>query len=201
MSARIARASAVMLAFRPRPAIASAARRSSSELAGVPISRSCTPIASSRLAISTLSSLVKTTPAICSPSRRVQSEMSGGFEKIGVSSIPSRFHGLVTHCSWPLPPDVLFAIPGSSSSLSRRQRRKAGRGAGGVHVVEHPLLERRALVVDLGGQAAVVGQVDVREVRHRVVERDVAVRNDLPHHLSQLGEAAGVAAAVIKAVL
>jgi len=66
-------ANAVIRAFNPACTISEIASLSSLDTAGIPASISGTPISSSFLAMLTLSSFVNTTPACCSPSRKVQS--------------------------------------------------------------------------------------------------------------------------------
>ena len=61
--------------FSPSAATARMPSRSSSPMAGMPISCSGTPAASSALAMAIFSSSVKATPAVCSPSRSVVSLM------------------------------------------------------------------------------------------------------------------------------
>jgi len=65
-----------ILASRPRLQTSRTAFISAAETTGNPASMTSTPISSRRRAISSFSSALKTTPGICSPSRRLTSQIS-----------------------------------------------------------------------------------------------------------------------------
>ncbi|OPX72149.1 MAG: hypothetical protein A4E43_01605 [Methanosaeta sp. PtaB.Bin005] len=67
---------AEILALSPRLQTSFTAFISAAETTGKPASITSTPISSSRRAISSFSSALKTTPGICSPSRKVTSQIS-----------------------------------------------------------------------------------------------------------------------------
>ena len=79
MSGITARFQVMRRAESPRSTRARIEARSSRPMAGMPHSSSCTPMASRVLAMAIFSLALKTTPAVCSPSRKVVSPINTCF--------------------------------------------------------------------------------------------------------------------------
>ena len=86
MSEMTARFQARIEGLRPSSTICAMACFSSPSMAGMPTSIWCTPTSSSRRAMRIFSWFENTTPAVCSPSRRVVSSMRTGGPSAGASS-------------------------------------------------------------------------------------------------------------------
>ena len=186
ISGTSARFQVIKRAFSPSSTKARMPARSSSPMAGMPHSISPTPMESSMRAMAIFSRFEKTTPAVCSPSRRVVSSMimlysfmSDSFLRINyfasgnaqadspiVTSWPIRPIASARHClqwaNWPMIPSLALLNFASTFFAGRLDM-----GEIGLRDDRHDVHDKRAQLLDLLGDQRHLVVVDARH-QHRI---------------------------------